>query len=79
MHAGQAATPPFNRGVLATRSTRLHHFWHVELNVNGRCSVHKWRGWAIDSQDATWQARNDARRTWPGCTFAVTVVKQVGV
>lgn len=65
--------PPSGGGV--AQSAPL---WEVRCQVLRTDYVHTWRGLAISDQTARDRAKDDARRQWPGFSFCVRYVRQVG-
>jgi len=53
--------------------------WRVEVQVLGLALAHRWTGWALDSQQATQRARDEARQLFRGYPLCVRNVLQVGV
>ena len=52
--------------------------WEVRCQVLRTDYMHTWRGLAPDAQEARSRAKDDARRQWPGFTFCIRSVIQVG-
>lgn len=72
--AGKAPTCPPSGGRLANREP----MWEVRCQVLRTDYSHQWRGLAGDDTDARKRAKEDARRHWPGFSFCVRYVRQVG-
>lgn len=79
MHLATLNDPPAPPVVTRPADARASSMWRVTVRPLGKPTPWAWQGWAHDSEGAKRAAVDDARQVFPGHSFAVLAVLQVGV